>query len=98
MAERHRDRHVIGDLIAKLFEQTPFIGEAVDNAIREINHNPDRLDEFLEQQNYRLAYWETSKQELPYRRFFDVNTLVGLRMEDPAGVCRNARANSELAA
>ena len=83
LAERYRDKHVIGDLMTKLFEQTPFIGEAVDHAIREINNSPDKLDQFLEEQNYRLAYWETSKQELPYRRFFDVNTLVGLRMESP---------------
>jgi (1->4)-alpha-D-glucan 1-alpha-D-glucosylmutase len=83
LTERHRDRHVIGDLLCKLFEQTPFIGDAVDQAIRQINSDPDKLDHFLEEQNYRLAYWETSKQELPYRRFFDVNTLVGLRMESP---------------
>ena len=74
---------MIGDLLFKLFEQTPFIGDAVDEAIKQINSNPDKLDHFLEEQNYRLAYWETSKQELPYRRFFDVNTLVGLRMESP---------------
>ena len=83
LAERHRNRHVIGDLLCKLFEQTPFIAEAVDQTITQINQNIDRLDHFLEEQNYRLAYWETSKQELPYRRFFDVNTLVGLRMESP---------------
>jgi (1->4)-alpha-D-glucan 1-alpha-D-glucosylmutase len=83
LSERYRDKHVIGDLMTKLFEQTPFIREAVDQAIKEINRSPDKLDQFLEEQNYRLAYWETSKQELPYRRFFDVNTLVGLRMESP---------------
>lgn len=83
LAERHRDRHVIGDLLAKLFEQTPFIADAVDQTIRKINQDVDRLDRFLEEQNYRLAYWGTSRQELPYRRFFDVNTLVGLRMESP---------------
>lgn len=83
LAERNRDKHVIGDLLCRLFEQTPFIAEAVDQTIKAINQNADRLDQFLEEQNYRLAYWETSKQELPYRRFFDVNTLVGLRMENP---------------
>jgi (1->4)-alpha-D-glucan 1-alpha-D-glucosylmutase len=81
--ERHRDKHVIGDLLSRLFEQTPFIGEAVDHAIRMLNKRPDLLDAVLEDQNYRLAFWQTSSQELPYRRFFDVNTLVGLRMESP---------------
>ena len=83
LAERYRDKHVIQDLLTKLFEQTPFIAEAVDHAIKEINQNADKLDQFLEEQNYRLAYWETAKQELSYRRFFDVNSLVGLRMERP---------------
>jgi (1->4)-alpha-D-glucan 1-alpha-D-glucosylmutase len=35
----------------------------------------------LNQQHYRLAYWRTADQELGYRRFFDVNTLIGLRTE-----------------
>jgi (1->4)-alpha-D-glucan 1-alpha-D-glucosylmutase len=81
--ERHRDKHVISDLLTRLFEQTPFIGEAVDHVIRMLNKRPDQLDALLEDQNYRLAFWQTSSQELPYRRFFDVNTLVGLRMESP---------------
>ena len=33
--------------------------------------------------NYRLASWRTSAEEINYRRFFDVNDLVGLRMENP---------------
>ena len=39
------------------------------------------LDDLLNQQYYRLAYWRAADQELGYRRFFDVNTLIGLRME-----------------
>jgi (1->4)-alpha-D-glucan 1-alpha-D-glucosylmutase len=80
---RHRDRSIIGKLLERLFSETPFIAEAVDAALREINRNVDRLDDVLEQQNYRLAFWKTAKQDLPYRRFFDVNTLVGLQSENP---------------
>ncbi len=36
---------------------------------------------FLEQQHFRIAYWKTADQQLGYRRFFDVNTLIGLRVE-----------------
>ncbi len=43
----------------------------------------DRLHRFLEVQAYRLAYWRTAFDEINYRRFFDVNELAGLRMEDP---------------
>jgi (1->4)-alpha-D-glucan 1-alpha-D-glucosylmutase len=43
----------------------------------------DPLHEVLEEQAYRLAYWRTASHEINYRRFFDVNTLAGLRVEDP---------------
>ncbi len=83
LTERHRDKAVIADLLERLFNETPFIAELVDSELKAIANNPDRLDAFLEQQNYRLAYWQTAKEELVYRRFFDVNTLVGLRVEVP---------------
>jgi len=41
------------------------------------------LVELLDAQHYRLAYWGLADEELNYRRFFDVDTLVGLRVEDP---------------
>ncbi|HEX4005755.1 MAG TPA: malto-oligosyltrehalose synthase [Acidobacteriaceae bacterium] len=44
----------------------------------------DRLHDLLEQQPWRLAYWRVSAEEINYRRFFDINDLVGLRMENPA--------------
>src|SRR5262245_45042805 len=43
----------------------------------------DDLHELLEAQAYRLAYWRTAAHEINYRRFFDINTLAGLRVEDP---------------
>jgi (1->4)-alpha-D-glucan 1-alpha-D-glucosylmutase len=63
-------------------------GEAA-SAIRAYNGQPgdpssfDRLHALLERQAYRLAYWKTAFHEINYRRFFDVNDLVGLRMEEP---------------
>src|SRR5207237_3672643 len=44
----------------------------------------DRLDELLNAQSYRLAHWRVASEEINYRRFFDVNQLAALRMEDPA--------------
>jgi len=43
----------------------------------------DALHELLEEQAYRLAYWRTAAHEINYRRFFDINTLAGLRVEEP---------------
>lgn len=46
-------------------------------------HSFDALHELLEKQVYRLAFWRVSGEEINYRRFFDINDLVGLRMENP---------------
>jgi (1->4)-alpha-D-glucan 1-alpha-D-glucosylmutase len=41
------------------------------------------MDALVERQWYRLAWWRVSDDELNYRRFFDVDTLAALRVEDP---------------
>jgi (1->4)-alpha-D-glucan 1-alpha-D-glucosylmutase len=41
------------------------------------------LAELVDQQWYRLAYWRVGDEEVNYRRFFDVKTLAGLRVEAP---------------
>lgn len=78
---RHRDQQVLKGLLARLCLEESEIGGALDQAVAELNDNKDKLDDFLNQQNYRLAYWKTADQQLGYRRFFDVNTLIGLRVE-----------------
>ena len=42
-----------------------------------------RLHGLLEQQHYRLAWWRAAADEINWRRFFDVNTLAGIRAELP---------------
>ena len=81
--ERHRDKDVIYALLKRLCNEQPQILTVITRTVKNINGDIDVLDEILNQQNYRLAYWRTADQELGYRRFFDVNTLVGLRMERP---------------
>jgi len=44
----------------------------------------DLLDQLLSYQVYRLAYWRVASEEINYRRFFDINELAAIRMEDPA--------------
>ncbi|MDP9052392.1 MAG: malto-oligosyltrehalose synthase, partial [Acidobacteriota bacterium] len=78
---RERDNIVLKGLLARLSLEESAIGDALDQAVAWLNENADGLDEFLNQQNYRLAYWKTADQQLGYRRFFDVNTLIGLRVE-----------------
>ncbi len=40
------------------------------------------LPELLDRQFYRLAHWRVGDEELNYRRFFDIDTLAGVRVED----------------
>lgn len=78
---RHRDKTVIYGLLKRLCEEEPEVSAAIEWAVSEMNNDHDALDQMLNLQHYRLAYWRTADQELGYRRFFDVNTLIGLRME-----------------
>src|ERR1700761_5339492 len=40
------------------------------------------LHHLLERQHYKLGHWRLASSDINYRRFFDVNTLAGLRVED----------------
>jgi len=67
-------------------ELQPVIAKALE-AINGVEGDPksfDRLHDLLEALPYRLAFWRVSGEEINYRRFFDVNDLAGLRMENPA--------------
>ncbi len=69
--------------------EDPKLQPALEKAAAAINGREgdprsfDSLHALLEVQAYRLAYWRTSSEQINYRRFFDVNDLVGLRMENP---------------
>jgi (1->4)-alpha-D-glucan 1-alpha-D-glucosylmutase len=81
--ERHRDKEVLRARLAALCEDNAEVAAAVDARVELLNADHDGLDALLDRQNYRLAYWRTAGRELDYRRFFDINTLVGVRVEDP---------------
>ncbi len=78
---RHRDKTVIYELLHRTCKEQLEMLPAIARALDDINRDIDALDELLNVQHYRLAYWRTADQELGYRRFFDVNSLIGLRVE-----------------
>jgi (1->4)-alpha-D-glucan 1-alpha-D-glucosylmutase len=69
--------------------RSPLVGALVEDAVRLCNGRPgqprsfDSLHRLLEAQAYRVAHWRVSAEEINYRRFFDINDLVGVRMENP---------------
>ena len=50
---------------------------------RRTSSDGEPLEAVLSRQHYRLAWWRIANDEINWRRFFDINELVGLRMEDP---------------
>ena len=87
LVARSRDLKVIFKWLDRLFTEQSNVAASVDETIAEVNANEDALDDVLNRQNYRVAYWKTASRDLGYRRFFDINTLVGLRMEDEQVFC-----------
>ena len=88
-AERHREKEVIKRRLARLTDSSRAVLAHILRAVATLNGirgNPrsfDRLDALLSAQAYRLAYWRVAAEEINYRRFFDINELAALRMEDP---------------
>jgi (1->4)-alpha-D-glucan 1-alpha-D-glucosylmutase len=79
---RHRDQGVLAARLAELGHQ-PACKAALEAEIAAVNADKVELDSVLEAQAYRLVHWSVAASELSYRRFFDINTLVGLRAEEP---------------
>src|SRR5690606_31045047 len=61
---------------------TPSICNKIDHTISRINNDKDKMMLLLQQQHYTLCHWQRSMREINYRRFFTVNSLICLRMED----------------
>lgn len=54
------------------------------------------LHRLLEKQAYRLAFWKVAADEINYRRFFNINSLAGLRQEKNEVFCATHRFLFEL--
>src|SRR4051812_3328604 len=88
---RQRRRAVSSLAVAwkELMEKSPELQQIAERAAAAMNGRAgdprsfDGLHRLLEAQVYRLANWRVSGEEINYRRFFDVNDLIGLSMENP---------------
>ncbi|MBI3465299.1 MAG: malto-oligosyltrehalose synthase [Planctomycetes bacterium] len=87
--QRYREKEVARRRLATLLESSGQIRTALDQAVVEFNGqagNPrsfDRLEALLGDQAYRLSFWRVATDEINYRRFFDINELAAIRVEDP---------------
>ena len=89
VAERIREKEIIKRRLERRCTEAPQVQQAIEKALAQINGEPgdprsfDALDELLNAQSYRLAYWRVAAEEINYRRFFDVNDLAAIRVELP---------------
>jgi (1->4)-alpha-D-glucan 1-alpha-D-glucosylmutase len=87
--ERQRERDIVKRRLSGLLEASPEARTAIQDALSAINgrrgepRSFDRLERLLESEAYRLSFWRVAIDEINYRRFFDVNDLAAIRVEDP---------------
>lgn len=87
--ERQREKEIIRKRLAALVNASAAARDEIEacrhriNGVKGVPHTFDRLEELLAQQSYRLSFWKVAADEINYRRFFDINTLAAIRVEDP---------------
>jgi (1->4)-alpha-D-glucan 1-alpha-D-glucosylmutase len=87
--ERQRESEVARRRLAALMQESEAVRTAIDATIRQFNGHRgdarsfDRLEALLAEQTYRLSYWRVASDEINYRRFFDINELAAVHVEDP---------------
>ena len=88
--ERRREKEIIKRRLSSLITSSNEIRQALKNVLRDLNGTKDapdslnRLEELLADQAYRLCYWRVASDEINYRRFFDINDLAAIRVEEPS--------------
>ncbi len=88
VAERSREKELHKRRLAALAASDPRIATALHAAVRSFTGTAaepasfDALHELLELQSFHLAYWRVASEDINYRRFFDVNDLAALRVDN----------------
>jgi len=100
--ESHREKEIIKKRLQTLYINSPEIRKFLDGNIMIFNgvkgepRSFDLLDKLLGEQAYRLSHWRVAAEEINYRRFFDINDLAAIRVEDEDVFNRTHRLIMEL--
>ncbi|WP_342085868.1 malto-oligosyltrehalose synthase [Dyadobacter sp. OTU695] len=57
---------------------------SIEAALLKVNEDPAMLAALADQQNYLPCHWQRTEEEINYRRFFTVNGLICLSIQDEA--------------
>ncbi|HWT78132.1 MAG TPA: alpha-amylase family glycosyl hydrolase, partial [Candidatus Methylomirabilis sp.] len=88
--ERLREKEVIRRRLARLVDACEPVRLSLEETVRVFNgkrgdpRSFDLLERLLDSQPYRLSHWRVAGEEINYRRFFDINEMAAIRMENPA--------------
>ncbi len=88
LLERTDQIAFVKELLWELYSHSSDIHHFVDETIAQFNGIPeeassfDLLDRLLTEQYFNLAFWKVGAEEINYRRFFTINELISLRIED----------------
>ncbi len=86
--ERRREKEVARRRLSNLLKESGEVRGAVHEALARANgikgraESFDLLEKLLSEQAYRLSYWRVASDEINYRRFFDINELAAVRVEE----------------
>lgn len=61
-----------------------------------VNENPELLKRIANEQSYRLCHWAETDSRINYRRFFTVNGLICLNIQDPQVFEKHHQFTGEL--
>jgi (1->4)-alpha-D-glucan 1-alpha-D-glucosylmutase len=81
--ERATEVDALDELLAERLAGPDDLAGAFDDALAALTADVEALDGLLGRQHYRLASWKAASHDLGYRRFFDVNGLIGVRVDRP---------------
>jgi (1->4)-alpha-D-glucan 1-alpha-D-glucosylmutase len=88
LRERRREKDVIRRRLSNLVKESNEARAAIYDALSRLNGAAGRpesfnlLEELIGKQAYRLSFWRVAADEINYRRFFDINELAAVRVEE----------------
>jgi len=92
LSERYDQIYFIKRMLSELKQSSPVIRQFIEENLDRFNGGSeeyegdrfDLLDSLLAEQFFRLSFWKVAAEEINYRRFFSINDLISLRIEEEA--------------
>lgn len=87
-AQRKEQVRFVKRLLWETYQRSRVVRDFIEENLSAFNGDPkdpssfDLLEDLLEEQFFRLSFWKVATEEINYRRFFNINDLISLRVEE----------------